>query len=286
MENNNGFFEGFAWAVPSHFKDALANCFFDRGDVLYDERKAYELPWGDVKNTIRMIKVMKVSGSQTTEFDINWDAEIEIEFSGSVGNAPIRINTTQGRLYSTLWTGKMTFFTDGIYSFMPFMLKDAMLKKALDATVKYITPYFTDNYDYIFFFPFDLTNSISTEKIRKVSAHFHVQQEKIKHNYKEVTPKELGLPPHEKYAPTMKYAVFSVSGELDFIKKCLKNALYMPPKMKICKQCKKDVNFVAEKCPYCGFQFDMQDKFNLERHGRLIKNPVSVQPLSLFGDNI
>jgi len=39
------YFDGFSWALPNAFADALALCRFEQGDMLYDTRRAYEGEW-------------------------------------------------------------------------------------------------------------------------------------------------------------------------------------------------------------------------------------------------
>lgn len=39
---NKDYFNCFAWALPMAFKEPLASCCFEQGDILYDTPKAYE----------------------------------------------------------------------------------------------------------------------------------------------------------------------------------------------------------------------------------------------------
>ncbi len=39
------FFDGFAWAVPAAFSEAVSACMFLEGDTLYDTKKAYSGEW-------------------------------------------------------------------------------------------------------------------------------------------------------------------------------------------------------------------------------------------------
>lgn len=49
------YFLGFKWALPKSFKDALAKCFFNVGDIIYDTPKAYSLSWGEALNHIKIL---------------------------------------------------------------------------------------------------------------------------------------------------------------------------------------------------------------------------------------
>ena len=75
------FFEGFAWALPTAFKDALGACRFGQADSLYDDRRAYLPLWSDaLPHVTWCIKVQhpamapgtKSSQDEPSAFSDNW----------------------------------------------------------------------------------------------------------------------------------------------------------------------------------------------------------------------
>ena len=48
------FIEQFAWALPKAFRDAVATCSFQEGDMLYSSRRAYDdgVNWGMSQNML------------------------------------------------------------------------------------------------------------------------------------------------------------------------------------------------------------------------------------------
>jgi hypothetical protein len=111
-----GIFSGFSWAVPTAFADAVALCRFEQGDTLYDTPKAYEENWSEAtKHINHWLQVRDPSSPKTDAGDStgsifakNWDSEIRVDLYKNlkkVGEG--QIQTTQGRLYTALWTGNV-----------------------------------------------------------------------------------------------------------------------------------------------------------------------------------
>ena len=110
------FFSGFSWAVPTAFGDAVALCRFEQGDTLYDTRKAEEESWAEATKHIHHwlqvrypSHVITVADESTGGiFEKNWDSEVKVDLYKNfkkVGEG--QISTTQGRLYTALWTGNV-----------------------------------------------------------------------------------------------------------------------------------------------------------------------------------
>lgn len=110
-------YDGFNWAVPKAFKDAIASCAFEEGDTLYSTKMAYGT-WGEVVGKIdHAIQVhfpSRNSGKNTSEdiasvFESNWNSDVKVEFV--IGSGPNNkdkfIHTTQGRLFTLLQTGNI-----------------------------------------------------------------------------------------------------------------------------------------------------------------------------------
>ncbi len=109
----------FAWAVPSAFRDALSQCLFSEGDILYDRKEGYN-KWSDALQHVNYVIQVRYASLKTKEIDIdkvdaafkrNWHLHIELDLwqpkEGNLGN-PERIVCTQGKLYCLLWHGDLS----------------------------------------------------------------------------------------------------------------------------------------------------------------------------------
>ena len=63
---NKDYFTCFDWAVPKAFKEPLASCRFEQGDILYDTPKAYEGTWADALQHLRFSIQIKSPARGTT----------------------------------------------------------------------------------------------------------------------------------------------------------------------------------------------------------------------------
>lgn len=110
-------YDGFSWAVPKAFKDAIASCAFEEGDTLYSTKMAYGT-WKEVVDKIdHAIQVhfpARNSRKNTSEdiasvFKANWNSAVKVEFviGGEPNNKNKFIYTTQGRLFALLQTGNI-----------------------------------------------------------------------------------------------------------------------------------------------------------------------------------
>lgn len=239
MNENSEYFGQFKWALPLAFSDPLSKCRFERGDMLYDSKKAYQLSWGEAIKNIRYSIQVKFpstveSSSQVENFDLvfknNWNSEIEFELVNYENETKKTIRTTQGNLYSFLWTGKIKFIEDtSLIPTIPKLLKDVM--KELKSSEADIVKTISHNRNHIFYFPFDLTNSLSKYKVTKIKNVFDDKSILISYEYYEKYPKEI-FESSDEYLPTLKYAIFKISGDIDEINLALKEALYVPSKKK------------------------------------------------------
>lgn len=64
----NGFAEGFAFAIPEAFADALKHERFKIGDVFYVSKEGYEIEWG--KYLKRNEKFIEVAGFENSDLVI------------------------------------------------------------------------------------------------------------------------------------------------------------------------------------------------------------------------
>lgn len=257
MDNNSKYFDDFVWAVPISFSDPLSKCRFEQGDMLYDTKKTYEEPWGEALKIMNYsIQISFPSRAQTAKtnqeaeivFSSNWDSEVVFDLYNYKVGKKEKITSTQGRLYTLLWKGDLdSILNPGKSCSKPLIVKDAM--KKLDLIKTHITKTMQIDYKYIFFFPYDLTNQILRNKIQNVKMKFDQQRTLITYTLNHMTAKDINLPSAELYAPTLKFAIFAITGELELINKCLKDALYTPSKNKKTQK----------------------EMFRLKTHGRLIQ---------------
>jgi hypothetical protein len=127
---NNKYIPGFTWPVPWAFKDAVAECLFEEGDILYDDRRAYcehgEL-WGEVAQYLRLsVQVLYPKRSirpssdgedneqevraggkklKLDRFMVNWRRRVDLTIFVHEEHRHEIVSTTQGRLFTMLWKG-------------------------------------------------------------------------------------------------------------------------------------------------------------------------------------
>lgn len=240
MKNTSKYFDEFAWAVPMAFLDPLSKCRFEQGDILYENKKVYQLSWDKALKLMNYsIQVSEPSRAQTAKtsqdsemvFISNWDSEVVFDLHNYKNGTQEKIKSTQGRLYTLLWKGDLNAILNlEIAPPKPIIVKDVM--KKLNTIKTYIKSSIPTDGQCIFFFPFDLTNPILRNKPDKIRAKLDQQNESVSYTIFFKTATELDLPSAELYSPTLRIAIFSMSGELELINEILKKALYTPSKNK------------------------------------------------------
>jgi hypothetical protein len=104
MENR---IHGFQWYLPLAYKDSVAQCKFEQGDVIY--RKEAQLTWDEFGEVDFLFQVKSPSRMDNAKgdfdvFNYNWDSEIIVEQIYPKSPALNKIiTTTQGSFYSFLW---------------------------------------------------------------------------------------------------------------------------------------------------------------------------------------
>jgi hypothetical protein len=191
------FYDGFTWAVPKAFKDAIASCSFEEGDTLYCTRIAYDGAWGDVVDKIdHAIQVRFPSRStnkKTTEdissiFKANWNTTVKIEIIiGGGSNIDERfLHTTQGRLFTLLRSGDINILsTDCKSPEMPLLL-DSLKPHLSDSRVtETINQIIDGKYEKpnLAIIAYDETNDTLVAKVRKIIS-----------SIEEFKPKEINFP--------------------------------------------------------------------------------------------
>lgn len=172
------FIKGFSWSLPKGFSNAVSQCLFEEGDLLYPSTAAYSCSWSEIWNHIpyciqvRHPKRGQVAKTSTGDvFKSNWISPVTIElFSPGVDNTMISkiIETTQGKLYSTIWHNDISLLTSSTQMRIPDSVQGATKR--------------IGNYDFknlhqnseecVFVFPFDGTNDISIQKLNSLSKRF------------------------------------------------------------------------------------------------------------------
>ena len=226
------FFDGFSWAVPLAFSEAVSTCMFVEGDALYDTKKAYTVGWEKAPLHIRhyvTVRSTAASPKQPEEgsrsvFAKNWTSGVTLELhSSDEGWTKQFVETTQGRLYSLLWHGDVGVLSDDSPNPpLPATLRE--LSKRLDEAAPFAKEIAGDKP--VFVMARDLCNSISTNKHLKVAAtlHKHFQADNHAHS-----PKEVGLEGWQDISPTIDMVFFVMGkGEHDEIHDALKDQLYTP----------------------------------------------------------
>ncbi|WP_152555566.1 hypothetical protein [Methylomarinum vadi] len=183
------FFNGFSWAMPKAFADALAACQFEEGDTLYDTQKAYGGDWGDAKKHIHYhIQVREPARGSTgsreisgSVFNKNWDSEVFFELVNHKERViPQFIRTTQGRLYSALWHGDLSLLDDKLPNpKKPIQLRD--VNKNLKDTIPFAKELAGSNP--VFVMARDFSNTISTTKHLNVKSTLHYNFGAANHSF-------------------------------------------------------------------------------------------------------
>ena len=223
------YFDNFSWAIPLVYEEALAACFFQEGDALYDARKAYELEWGEalphIKNCIHVRRPARASaGTGGMVFERNWNSDALVEVSSPNTSAYNRfVRTTQGRLYSALWHGDLTLLEGGSPPKCPRQLRHIVRK------VSKARPFINARSTIpAFVMAIDRTNAISRQKYQLVSSALRKQFGAKEHT---ASPKEVGVESSERVVPTVSIVWFAMdTTDHASIKEALKKVLYTPSK--------------------------------------------------------
>ena len=228
------FFDGFAWAVPSAFTDAVSDCMFLEGDTLYDTKEAYSGDWGKALPHIRhyiQVRSTAANPNQSEDgiravFVKNWSSEVTVQLTSfDEGEEKQFVQTTQGRLYSLLWHGDISVLsTDSPKPKPPVSLRE--VAKRLEEVVPFARKIAEDRP--VFVMARDLCNNISTNKHLKVASTLHRKFKAENHTH---IPKVTGLADWERISPTIDIVFFVMEkGKHDEIHDSLKEQLYAPAK--------------------------------------------------------
>lgn len=228
------FLPGFKWAVPVAFSDAVTQCRFEEGDVLYDTPKAYDGEWGDVNKHIEYSMQVRyparaaggVGTNESNVFSKNWKSEIRVDLYRNLQKTSAgQIETTQGRFYTAIWKGDLT------------ILRLDTDEPRKPVTVQRVTPKLPEaseiartlsNKFSIFAMARDLSNPISRDKYSKV---FVKLKEHLASDPQLLCPREAGLSDWATIAPAIEIAFFVSNGiSVEKLHDLVKEAVYVPAK--------------------------------------------------------
>jgi hypothetical protein len=262
FEENQEYFDGFAWAVPLAFADALGACRFELGDMLYDTKRAYEGTWGQAIGHISYSIQVKYPSRATVPrgekekesvFTTNWRQRVVFDLTDHVKKRTHKIDTTHGRLYTLLWRGDHKCLdkkTDD--PLVPLLAMDMVrkMKNREDMNIREAVPYFKRSIAQgikqgaMFLMPYDRSWMLLRSKFVKVK----IALEKIKPTIELASPEQAGLISKTGFAPTVKIVCFCIDEvPVSEVYEILKKALYNPAKDKKSKT----------------------EKFQIHRHGHL-----------------
>lgn len=235
------FFKGFQWALPMAFADSLARAWFVEGDVLYDSVVAYNSSWPAALKTVEYtIQVRSPARSSEVNnqavrevFARNWHSEVRLDLylhMARFGDGQVR--TTQGRLYTSLWKGKIDTLFEDKSAHPPLPTTAQQLFRDLEKASglrAHVPPG-----QATFVMVRDISNSVSRNKFQKVQAKLrpYMPREPLI-----LSPADANFPEAQEIAPTVDIAVFSTTGvELSELEDLVKQAVYVPA-----KEAKKDM---------------------------------------------
>ncbi|MBI3356688.1 MAG: hypothetical protein HY038_07965 [Nitrospirae bacterium] len=231
------YLDGFKWAVPIAFLDALGACQFSRGDTLYSSSIAYQ-EWNDefykkAKGTHALkvlspeVKPVSTSGNL---FQLNWDEKAEVEtYTIGEADSPKRQVTTQGRIYCLIWRGDLSILN--VNTPPPEKLQMAAdILKSLDSCHSTIRQHVLEKVPRAmsyFAFPHDLCSELLNNKYKNLVSGLHST---LDATMLSLTPDEISVPDSCRVAPTITLRVFAFGTENeDSISATLKAILYREP---------------------------------------------------------
>lgn len=118
--------KGFEWYLPLAFKDCVAQCKFEEGDIIYRHRPR-ETTWGEkIKDIDFLIQVKSPTRTNSLKvgdlnvFESNWNSKIVFEkFYPNDYSKNMVIETTQGKFFTFLWTNDETVLLDNTLALPP-----------------------------------------------------------------------------------------------------------------------------------------------------------------------
>jgi len=224
------FIKNFSWAVPTGFSSVLNSCRFESGDILFDNKKAYEGQWGDVKDYIRYSfqvkypkrnEVVNKPDISSELFKKNWSTEAHVDLYEN--NCFLRsVKTTQGAIYMTIWKGDVSYLEDSLKIKPLRTLKD-VVKNLDDLRDKALE---LSRGNSVFVTAFDNVNQLSLDKKKKLRTTI---AESFALKVVEMSPEEAGVKGFGLVVPTIDMVFFVVDKkDDDLLTEKVKEAVYVP----------------------------------------------------------
>lgn len=222
------YFDGFKWPLPLSFSDALSKCSFEQGDVLYNDKCAYEIPWGEAKKKLKYsiqitspARSIGGSGSPGTDgvFLSNWIQHVEFEITNYKTDRKFKVSTFQGNLYMALLRGDVSMIDKCETVIPPLVVSEVDRRLACLAVEKKSKSQFLMAYD--------TTNELLKSKRKKIESALDGKCSTETYPVRAL-PEFSGLIA----LPTIEVAVFDIDLNLDVAESELKEAVYVPVKNK------------------------------------------------------
>jgi hypothetical protein len=245
MEN---IIDGFKWTLSSAYKDSVAQCKFEQGDVIY-KTKTTGKNWGEEKKEIDfMVQVKSPTRSINSTngdmdvFGSNWNTKIVFEkvYPNDLTSNKV-IETTQGAFFSFLWKDDEALLSANdlkpcLTSIRPKHINSDFIKSKV--------PTGSTGFAII-------TDSVSDLLISKKSDVIKVLKESFSYYSKTFTCKEAILNsaldefPNSGFSPTLSVELFVINSQ--------------------------DTNKIIEEIKRVLFK-GKKDQFSIQSHGLLITN--------------
>jgi len=222
------YFEGFNWSVPQAFSEALGKCKFEQGDVLYSNRCAYEMAWGEAKKNLeysiqvisppRSISSSKSDGADGV-FLSNWSSKVEFELTSYQADRKERKKTSQGNLYMMLLNGNLSILDEEEVQKPPFTVSE--INRRLPEIP------FDKTKESQFLLAYDATSEILRVKRAKIEAA--LREVSLIHEHPAQSVRSLS---GFTILPTISIVVFDVDLSVPETESKVKEAVYVPVKNK------------------------------------------------------
>jgi hypothetical protein len=231
------FVPGFSWPVPRAFSSPLNLCRFERGDILYDNRIAYLTTWSQAVKELHYAIQVKTPerGQQTTAeesavFEAIWNSTIELKLSDYKKKTSDWVQTTQGRLYRTLWQGSVEHLTSDECP-VPFQWNKLLgwFREAEEANSaafqKLRRTALALKHSHSVLLPGDSESPLTLQKVRDITAQLSF----LRCDTVQIRVSELCDLEFSAYLPTVQFTIFNVDPpNYDYLFEALKRALYKP----------------------------------------------------------
>lgn len=247
------FIEGFRWAVPTAFSDAVGACQFSRGDTLYSSPIAYQAWDEPFYQKVRGLECLQVLSPEAKPappsaelFESNWETEAQAQlFAVGEKTAPVQVSTTQGRIYTLLWYGDIRVLNpQAPVPRLPQTARELLklitdrkhlLAPQVHVTIKDHVLKHHHHASHYFALPYDLCNEVLRTKYHKLLQGLADKLSNGTVGVLTMNPRRLNLPEIQNVAPTVELKVFAFSsalrvpdGSAEAILERLKDLLYIP----------------------------------------------------------